>query len=151
MRLITLKTQKMLAKMAMLRCILNLVLTLPFGHAVERSASAQRVAAHPALAGACMANPAAVARVLTESVGVDPAGGAWLADLRAFDGAERVELWDALRSGGVPLADRSKLRRLITAAAKLPPPHLQDATRSEQRKQSSLTIRDGIPRDVPLR
>ena len=77
-----------------------------------------------------MADPAAVARVLAEIVGVDPTGDAWLADLRGFDGAERAELCDALRSEGVLLVDRSKLRRLITAAAALPPP-LEVTTRGQ--------------------
>ena len=138
--------------MAMLCCVLNLVLMLPFGHSIK-AAAARQVGAHPALSATRMADPAAVARVLAEIVGVEPAGGAWLTDLRGFDAAERAELCDALRSERAPLADRSKLRRLITAAAELPAHEglLKDATRSEQRKQLSLTIRDGAPRDLAPR
>ena len=139
--------------MAMLCCVLNLVLMLPFGHSIK-AAAARQVGAHPALSATRMADPAAVARVLAEIVGVEHAGGgAWLTDLRGFDAAERAELCDALRSERVPLACRSKLRRLITAAAELPAHEglLKDATRSEQRKQLSLTIRDGAPRDLAPR
>jgi hypothetical protein len=143
----------MLAKMAFFM-LSNLVLTLPFGHAIERSASAQQVAAlHPALSAARMADPRAVARVLAETIGVDPAaGGAWLVDLRGFDGAERAELCDALRSEGVPLADRSKLRRLIAAEVVLSSP-LEDTTRAgaEQQKQSSPMVWGSTPHDFPRR
>ena len=76
-----------------------------------------------ALAGARMAEPEAVARALIEVVRINPATtdelgpAGWLADLRGFDGPERHELSDILRKEGVGLADRSKLRRLVTAAA----------------------------------
>jgi hypothetical protein len=64
-----------------------------------------------------MAEPDAVARALTAVIRIDPTTeGGWLADLRAFDGPERQELSDLLRKEGVGLADRSKLRRLTTAA-----------------------------------
>ena len=71
------------------------------------------------LADARILEPVAVARALTEVVRINPifAGGGWLADLRGFDGPERQELSDLLRKEGVGLADRSKLRRLATAAA----------------------------------
>ena len=82
-------------------------------------------------------------------------GGAWLADLRGFDGAERAELCDALRSEGVPLAEPSKLRRLITSAAELPPPLKDTSTRgAKRREQSPPMVRDSTPResrDVPRR
>ena len=61
-----------------------------------------------------MAEPQAVARILTDIIRVDATGGEWLADLRGFDSTERAELCDALRSEGVGLADRSKLRILAT-------------------------------------
>ena len=72
-----------------------------------------------ALADARILEPVAVARALTEVVRINPifAEGGWLADLRGFDGPERQELSDLLRKEGVGLADRSKLRRLATAAA----------------------------------
>ena len=73
-----------------------------------------------ALADARIMEPEAVARALTEVVRIDPttssAEGGWLTDLRGFDGPERQELSDLLRSEGVGLADRSKVRRLATAA-----------------------------------
>ena len=70
-----------------------------------------------ALADARIAEPDAVARALTEVIRIDPTTeGGWLADLRGFDGPERQELSDLLRKEGVGLADRSKLRRLTTAA-----------------------------------
>ena len=69
------------------------------------------------LADARMAEPDAVARALTEVIRIDfTTEGGWLADLRGFDGPERQELSDLLRKEGVGLADRSKLRRLTTAA-----------------------------------
>ena len=70
-----------------------------------------------ALADARMAEPEAVAWALTEVVRINPtsSAGGWLADLRGFDGPERQELSDLLRSEGVGLGDRSKLRRLATA------------------------------------
>ena len=72
-----------------------------------------------ALADARILEPVAVARALTEVVRINPifAEGGWLADLRGFDGPERQELSDLLRKEGIGLADRSKLRRLATAAA----------------------------------
>jgi hypothetical protein len=70
-----------------------------------------------ALADARIAEPNAVARALTEVIRIDPtAEGGWLADLRGFDGPERQELSDLLRTEGVGLADRSKLRRLAATA-----------------------------------
>jgi hypothetical protein len=71
------------------------------------------------LAHAHILEPVAVARALTEVVRINPifAKGGWLADLRGFDGPERQELSDLLRKEGVGLADRSKLRRLASAAA----------------------------------
>ena len=75
-----------------------------------------------ALAEAHMVDGEAVARILTEVVRINPtcAGeGGWLADLRGFDGPERHELSDLLRKEGVGLADRSKLRRLVTGATQL--------------------------------
>jgi hypothetical protein len=58
-----------------------------------------------------MAEPQAVARALTEVIQIDPTTR--LANLRGFDGPERLELDDALRGKGVALADRSKLRQLV--------------------------------------
>jgi hypothetical protein len=72
-----------------------------------------------ALTEAHMADSEAVARVLTEVVQINPTfaiGGGWLVDLRGFDEPERQELSDILRKEGVGLADRSKLRRLVTGA-----------------------------------
>jgi hypothetical protein len=62
-----------------------------------------------------MAKPEAVARVLTDIIGVDLTSGKWLADLQGFNSAEQTELCDAMRSEGVGLADRSKIRILATA------------------------------------
>ena len=86
-----------------------------------------------ALADARMAEPDAVARALTEVIRIDPTTeGGWLADLRGFDGPERQELSDLLRKEGVGLADRSKLRRLTTAATQ--PTALEDDVASIQRR-----------------
>jgi hypothetical protein len=94
-------------------CILAL---LPLA---ESSTPAPAPALADALADACMAEPEAIARALTEVVRINPisAGGGWLVDLRGFDGPERQELSDLLRGEGVGLGDRSKLRRLVAAAA----------------------------------
>ena len=86
-----------------------------------------------ALADARMAEPDAVARALTEVIRIDPTTeGGWLADLRGFDGPERQELSDILREEGVGLADRSKLRRLTTAATQ--PTALEDDVASISRR-----------------
>ena len=82
--------------------------------------SAPALAVVDALADARIMEPEAVARALKEVVRINPtptdsANGGWLADLRGFDGSERQELSDLLRSEGVGLGDRSKLRRLATA------------------------------------
>ena len=80
-----------------------------------------------------MAEPDAVARALTEVIRIDPTTeGGWLADLRGFDGPERQELSDLLRKEGVGLADRSKLRRLTTAATQ--PTALEDDVASIPRR-----------------
>ena len=80
-----------------------------------------------------MAEPDAVARALTEVIRIDPTTeGGWLADLRGFDGPERQELSDILRKEGVGLADRSKLRRLTTAATQ--PTTLEDDVASISRR-----------------
>jgi hypothetical protein len=86
-----------------------------------------------------MAEPEAVARVLTDVIRVNPTDGDWLADLHGFDKAERIELCDALKSQGVALADRSKLRRLATSGRKSPdstvvPQMTELTTRSMPRK-----------------
>ena len=82
--------------------------------------SAPALAVVDALADARIMEPEAVARALKEVVRINPtptdsADGGWLADLRGFDGSERQELSALLRSEGVGLGDRSKLRRLATA------------------------------------
>jgi hypothetical protein len=75
------------------------------------------------LSAAGMAEPEAVARVLTDTIGLQAStseGGSWLADLREFDATERSELYETMRSDGVALADRSKLRRLAFPLAAAP-------------------------------
>ena len=94
-----------------------------------------------ALADARMAEPDAVARALTEVIRIDPTTeGGWLADLRGFDGPERQELSDLLRKEGVGLADRSKLRRLTTAATQ--PTALEDNVASIARRAQQIAGRE---------
>jgi hypothetical protein len=99
-----------------------------------------------ALADARMVEPDAVARALTAVIRIDPTTeGGWLADLRGFDGPERQELSDILRKEGVGLADRSKLRRVTTAATQ-PTAKMEDdvlvsiprrAQQADQREEST--------------
>ena len=103
------------------------------------AASAPPLAA--ALADARMAEPDAVARALTEVIRIDPTTeGGWLADLRGFDGPERQELSDLLRKEGVGLADRSKLRRLTTAATQ--PTAMEDDVASIARRAQQTDGRE---------
>ena len=91
-----------------------------------------------ALADARMAEPDAVARALTEVIRIDlTTEGGWLADLRGFDGPERQELSDLLRKEGVGLADRSKLRRLTTAATQ--PTAMEDGVASIAARRAQQT------------
>jgi hypothetical protein len=91
-----------------------------------------------ALADARMAEPDAVARALTEVIRIDlTTEGGWLADLRGFDGPERQELSDLLRKERVGLADRSKLRRLTTAATQ--PTAMEDGVASIAARRAQQT------------
>ena len=95
---------------------LCILLLLPLA---ESSAQQPTPQLADALADAHMVEPEVVARALREVIRIDHTSteeGGWLADLRGFDGPERQELSDLLRKEGVGLADRSKLRRLTTAA-----------------------------------
>jgi hypothetical protein len=103
-----------------------------------------------ALAAARMAEPEAVTRALTEVVRIDPTTeGGWLLDLRGFDGPERKELSGVLRGEGVGLADRSKLRRLVSAATKLTATCMEDGCigmhdgSTSQSKRSRRRAQDG--------
>jgi hypothetical protein len=99
-----------------------------------------------ALSDARIAEPEAVVRALIEVIRINPTAAryeeplgpaGWLADLRGFDGPERQEMSDLLRTEGVGLADRSKLRRLAIGATQLTTVHEEAAAGVWRRAQQA--------------
>ena len=77
------------------------------------------------------------------SVDLTSGGSSWLADLRAFDSQERAEMSELMKTEGLALSDRSKLRRMIDQ------PILTAASQSQQpmgalRKKNAHTSPDPV-------